>query len=87
MPHARTVDRQQEVVVSLEVDGAGVGRAGDELDRPRVDGIADVEDRDAVAEGVSDVSVAAVDHDLDAVAAATLVGMADEPDVGGRDGM
>ena len=86
VPDARTVDRQEQVIVGLEVDGPRVGRTGDELDRPRVRGIADVHDRDSVAEGLADVGVAAMDHDLDAVAPAALVGMADEPDVGRRDG-
>src|SRR5262249_16722370 len=56
-----------------------------ELDRLRTLGVADVEQGDAVAEGVADVGVAAVDHDLHTVAAPALIGVADELDVPGRD--
>jgi hypothetical protein len=87
VPDARTVDGQEQVLVDLEMDGPGVGRAGDELDGLRARGIADVDDRDPVAERVADVGVPAVDHDLDAVAPAALVRVAHELDVTGRDGV
>src|SRR6516162_5676482 len=64
--------------MSLEMDGAGVGRAGQERDRPRVLQIAHVEDGDAVRIAVADIGIAAMHHDLDAVAAPALVGVADE---------
>src|SRR2546422_9149947 len=85
-PDARHVRRQQEVVVSLEVNRAGVGRARDEVDHPRSLRISNVHDRDAVAEGVTDVGVAAMDHDLNAVAAASLVRMTHEREVARCDG-
>src|SRR3989449_10852319 len=85
-PDARHVRRQQQVVVGLEVNRAGVGRAGDEVDHPRSLRISNVHDRDAVAEGVTDVGVAAMDHDLNAVAAASLVRMTHERDVARCDG-
>ena len=47
-PHARPVDGKQQVVVGLEMDGSGIGRAGQEGDGPRVLRIAHVEDGDAV---------------------------------------
>ena len=65
----------------LEVNGARVGRTGDEVDDLWMPGIAHVQDRDAVAERVADVGIAAMDHDLDAVAAAAQVRMTDEADV------
>src|SRR3972149_596321 len=73
--------------MSLEVNGARVGRTGDEVDHLRVLRIAYVHDRDAIAEGVADIGIAAMYHDLDAVAAAGLVRMAHEPDVAGCDGI
>src|SRR6516225_10331953 len=70
--------------MSLEMDGAGVGRAGQERDRPRVLQIAHIEDGDAVRIAVADIGIAAMHHDLDAVAASALVGVADELDVARR---
>jgi len=35
-PHARPVDGKQQVVMGLEMDGSGIGRAGQEGDGPRV---------------------------------------------------
>ena len=43
-PHARPVDGKQQVVMGLEMDGAGVGRAGHEGDGPRVLRIAHVDE-------------------------------------------
>src|SRR5271169_3405219 len=83
-PHARPVDGEQQVVMGLEMDGAGVGRAGQERDGLRVLQIAHVEDGDAVRIAVADIGVAAMHHDLDAVAASALVGVADELDVARR---
>src|SRR6266850_1502927 len=53
---------------------------------PAVKLVAHVQDREAVAEGLADVGIAAVHDDLNAVAAAALVRMAHERDVARRDG-
>ena len=83
-PHARPVDGEQQIVMGLEMDGAGVGWAGQERDRLRVLQIAHVEDGDAVRIAVANIGIAAMHHDLDAVAASALVGVADELDVARR---
>src|SRR5262245_27078716 len=80
-PDARAVDGDEEILVGLQVNGPRVGGTGYEVDGPGMARVAHVQDGDAVAERVADVGVAAMDHDLDAVAAPALVGMADEPDV------
>jgi len=82
-PHARPVDGEQQVVMGLEMDGAGVGWTGQERDGLRVLQIAHVEDGDAVRIAVTDIGIAAMHHDLDAVAASALVGVANELDVAG----
>jgi hypothetical protein len=69
--------------MGLEMDGAGVGRAGQKGDGPRVLWIAHVQDPDDVRIAVADIGIAAVHHDLDAVAAPALVGVADKLDVAG----
>jgi hypothetical protein len=56
-----------------------------EVDDLRVLRIAQVQDRDAVAKGVTDVGITVMDHDLDAVAPATLIGVAHQRDVAGGD--
>ena len=86
-PHARRIDRQQQVAVRLQMERAGIGRTGEEIDGLRVLRIAHVDDGDAVAEAVADIGVAAMHHDLHAVAAAALVAVADELDVAGRHGI
>src|SRR3984893_10032425 len=65
------------------MDGSGIGRAGQEGDGPRVLRIAHVQDSDAVRIAVADIGIAAVHHDLDAVTAPALVGVANELDVAG----
>src|SRR5213593_2649760 len=72
--------------MSLKVNGARVGRASDEVDEFRVPRIAHVQDREAVAEGLADIGIAAMYDDLNTVAAARLVRMAHELDVAGCDG-
>jgi hypothetical protein len=72
-PHARPVDGEQQVVMGLEMDGPGVRRAGQERDGLRVLQIAHVEDADAVRIAVTDIGIAAMHHDLDTVAASSLV--------------
>jgi hypothetical protein len=48
--------------------------AGKEVDRPRALRIVHVDYADAVRIAVADIGIAAMDHDLDTVAAPTLVG-------------
>src|SRR5262249_4043738 len=85
-PNARAIDGEQQVVVGLEMDRTGVGRAGEEGHRLRALGIAHVDDRDAVREAMADIGIAAVDHDLNAVATAALVAVGEEADVARGDG-
>jgi hypothetical protein len=84
-PHARPVNGEQQIVMGLEMDRAGVGRARHEGNGSRVLRVAHIDDADAIRIAMADIGVAAMHHDLDAVAAATLVGVADELDVAGRD--
>ena len=84
-PHARPVNGEQQIVMGLEVDRAGVGRARHEGNGSRVLRVAHIDDADAIRIAMADIGVAAMHHDLDAVAAPTLVGVADELDVAGRD--
>ena len=86
-PDARRVHRQQQILVGLQVKRARAGRAGDEIGDLRVLRVAHVEGGDAVAEAVADIGVAAVHHDLHAVALAVHVGMADEADIARRNGV
>jgi hypothetical protein len=72
--------------VGLQVESARALRTGDEVRDLRVLRVAHVQRGNAVAEAVTDVRVAAMDHDLHAVAAAAHVGVADELDALGRDG-
>src|SRR5713101_5592164 len=69
------------------MNGSRIRRTRYEVDDLRALRIAHVQDRDAVAEGVTDVSVAAMDHDLDAVTPAALIGVAYERDVARGDGV
>src|SRR5215471_1051998 len=72
--------------MGLQVKGAGIWRAGQKIHCPRTFGIAHVDDSYAVAKAMADVGIAAMDHDLHAVAAAALVAVTDEFDVTGADG-
>ena len=54
-----------------------------EIDRLRIARVAHVGDHDASAHACTNVCVTARDHDLDAVAAAALVGVAEEFDIPG----
>src|SRR5438132_14197660 len=67
------------------MDTPRIRRARNEIDGFRVLRIPDVHDRDAVAERLAEVRVAAMEHDLHAVAAAGLIGVPDERDVAGGD--
>src|SRR5438105_1563046 len=61
------------------------GGQGRKATVPGVLRIAHVQDGDAVRIAVADISIAAVHHDLDAVTAPALVGVANELDVAGCD--
>ena len=69
--------------MGLQMDGASIGWAGQERDGLGVFQIAHVDDGDAVGVAVADIGIAAMHHDLDAVAASALVGVANELDVAG----
>jgi hypothetical protein len=69
--------------VGLQMKGARIRWGGDEVHRARVARVADIDDREAVAEHMADKGMALVDHDLHAVAAAALVRVADKLDVTG----
>ena len=86
-PHARAVDREQQIAVRLQMMRAGIRRAGEELHRLRLCRIAHVDDGDAVGKTVADIGEAAMHHELHAVAAAALVAVAEEFDVVRRDGV
>src|SRR5262249_13069886 len=66
--------------MGLEMNGAGAGWAREERDMPRMRRSAYVDDADAVGVAVADIGIAAMHHDLDAIAAPTLVRVADEFD-------
>ena len=74
------VGEQQHIVGDLQVMRARTGARGEEADRLQLTGIRGVENRDAIAEHVADVNMAAVDHDLDAVGAAALIAVRQVPD-------
>jgi hypothetical protein len=80
-PDIRRIDRQQQVVVGLQMKRTRIGRRRDEVDGLRLPGVADIGDGEAVAEHMADKGMALVHHDLHAVAATSLIGMADEFDV------
>ena len=66
--------------MGLQVKGSRTGRAGDEIDHLGVLCIAHVDGGGTAAEPVADVGVAAMHHDLHAIATAGEVRMADELD-------
>jgi len=70
--------------MSLQVQRAGAGRTGDEVDDLGVFGIAHVNGGDAIAKPMADIGVATMDHDLNAVTAAAHVAVADKLDIAGR---
>src|SRR5690349_12767395 len=80
-PYARRIHGQEQILVRLQVEGARARGTRDEIDELGVCGIAHVKDADAVAEAMADVGKAAMHHDLDAIATAAHVGMADELDI------
>src|SRR5579864_3838860 len=80
-PRVRSIDGEQQVVMGLEMNCAGVGWTGEKGDMRRMLWVAHVDDADAVRKAVADIGIAAVHHDLDAVAAPALVGASDELDV------
>jgi len=76
-PNAGPIDRKQQVIMRLQVMRARVRRAGQEVYRLGIFGIADVDHGDAVGKPVTDIGEAAIDHHLHAVAATALVAMVD----------
>src|SRR5262249_54570207 len=58
-PDARRVDRQQQIVVGLQMKSARAGRARDEIEHLWTRRVAYVHGGDAIAEAVADISVAA----------------------------
>jgi hypothetical protein len=81
--HVLVVDDQQKIVVRLKVKCPGVGRRRDVLHVFGMGGIADVYDGEALGEDVTDISVATMHHDLDAVAPPTLIAVPDEAHIFG----
>ena len=67
----------------LQVQRPGVRRRGDVFHDLRVARVAHVDDGEALREDVPDIGVAAMHHDLHAVAAAALIAVADEAHVVG----
>ncbi len=84
-PDVRGIDRQQQVVVSLQMQCTRIWRRRDEIYGARPARVADVGDCKAIAEHVADKSMPLMDHDLHAVAPAVLVGVADEFNIARRD--
>src|SRR5580704_15212859 len=80
-PDAWRVDGEQEIAMGLQVTRAGVRRTCDKLDRIRPSRIAHVDHRNTVGKAVADIGKALVDHDLHAIAAAALVGVAKKFDI------
>ncbi|MGC2123965.1 MAG: hypothetical protein WA652_14035, partial [Xanthobacteraceae bacterium] len=80
-PYIRGVDNQQQIVVHLEVQRPGIRWRRYERDRLWLFWIAHIDDGEAAAEDVTDIGRAAVDHDLDAIALATLIAMSEESDI------
>ena len=78
------VDDEKQVVVRLEMDGPGVFRRGDVGHVAGILRVACVYDRESLRPRMGDIGIAAMDHDLKAVAAAANVGMADEAHVAGK---
>ena len=65
----------------LKVQCARVGWTRKKVDRLRMRWIADIEYGDSVAEGMTDIGVSAVHHNLNAVAPTALIAMTDEFDI------
>ena len=80
-PNIGGVDDEEQIVMHLEMERPGVRRRRHERNRDRLFGITDVDDREAAAEDMADKSMAAMDHDLHAIAPAALIAMTEEPDV------
>ena len=81
------IDDEQQVLVRLQMNAPGAGRALHIVDGLGIARVADVEDRKTVRELVADVGVAVLNHDLDAVASATLIGISDQSHVLGVVGL
>ena len=72
---------QQEIVVHLEMQAPGVRRVLDIVDRLRLGRVAHVDDGKALRADMADIGVAVAHHDLLAVGAARLIGVADQAHV------
>ena len=81
--HVLVVHHEQQVAMGLQMQRPGIRRRRDKAHGLGRRGIADIDDGEALGEDVADIGVAAMHHDLDAVAAAVLVAVADEPHVAG----
>jgi hypothetical protein len=75
--HILGINDEQEIVVRLQVDVPGARRGGNVIYRLQVPRIAHVDDAKALREHVPDIGVALSDHDLHAVRAAALIGIAE----------
>jgi hypothetical protein len=77
------VHQEQQVIVHLQVQAPGVRRVLDVIHGLRLGRIAHVDDAEAARADMADIGVAALHHDLLTVAAAVLIGMADQAHVAG----
>jgi hypothetical protein len=79
--HVLGVDDEEQVVVRLQVDVPGVLRGRNVLHRFWPRGVLHVDDAEPLREHVADVRETTVNHELDAVGTAALIGMSDESHV------
>jgi hypothetical protein len=67
--------------MNLKVQCARIGWTRKKIGRLRMLWIADIEYGDSVAEGMTDIGVSAVHHNLYAIAPAALIAMTDKFDI------
>jgi hypothetical protein len=67
--------------MGLKMDVPCVRRRGHVFDRARILRVANVNHAEALREHVANIGVAVVDHELDPVGTAALIGMANDPHV------
>jgi len=79
--HIPAVNEKQEVVVHLQMEAPGVGRILDVVDRLRPGRVANVDDGKTFRTDMTDIGVTVTHHDLLAVGAAGLIGVADQTHV------
>ncbi len=82
--HVPAVHEEKQVVMHLEMQAPGVRRVLDVVDGLRPGRIAHVDDGKAARADMADIGVALAHHDLLAIAAAVLIGVADDAHVLGR---